>query len=163
MTNSLEEVLKSSREMEAKLIGYDETPIDVVLLDASGFDNLNVQEASRRNLNSQGHPINQDRNGHFSCRKPVRQSPSSSGAVKMRPNKTRENSKNDANSQSGGTVNVSCTYRVSSMGYFSNLLTQKIFQVHTRQHQDLVCMKFVPLTTGKLPYLSAAMKKDQAT
>lgn len=162
MTNSLEEVLKSSSEMEAKLIGYDETPIDVVLLDASGFDNLNVQE-SRRNFNSQGHPINQVRNGHSSGRKPVRQSPTSSGAVKMRPNKIRENPKNDANSQSGGTVNVSCTYRVSSMGYFSNLLTQKIFQVHTRQHQDLVCMKSVPLTTGNLLYSSAAMKKDQAT
>ncbi|XP_068345228.1 dicer-like protein 4 [Pyrus communis] len=125
MTNSLEEVLKSSSEMEAKLIGYDETPIDVVLLDASGFDNLNVQEVSRRNFNSQGHPINQERNGHSSCRKPVRQSPSSSGAVKMRPNKTRENSKNDANSQSGGThtaTSRSRLYEVCAANYWETPL-----------------------------------------
>jgi len=43
MTNSLEEVLRNSQKMEAKLIGYDETPIDVAL-DAHGFENSKIQE-----------------------------------------------------------------------------------------------------------------------
>lgn len=43
MTNSLEEVLRNSQKMEAKLIGYDETPIDVAL-DAPGFENSKMQE-----------------------------------------------------------------------------------------------------------------------
>lgn len=42
MTNSLEEVLRNSQKMEAKLIGYDETPIDVAL-DAPGL-NSKMQE-----------------------------------------------------------------------------------------------------------------------
>ncbi|KAK4604657.1 hypothetical protein RGQ29_012930 [Quercus rubra] len=40
--SSLEEVLKSSCKMEAKLIGYDETPIDVTTPDAIGFEKLKL-------------------------------------------------------------------------------------------------------------------------
>ncbi|KAF9680685.1 hypothetical protein SADUNF_Sadunf06G0147300 [Salix dunnii] len=43
MTNSLEEVLRNSKKMEAKLIGYDETPIDVAP-DVTGFENSKIQE-----------------------------------------------------------------------------------------------------------------------
>lgn len=121
-TKSLEEVLKSSSEMEAKLIGYDETPIDVVLPDVIGFDKLNVQEPCRRNFNSKMH-IKEERNGDSSCIKPVLQPPPSFEAVKIQPSETRGNPSCDANSQAKGTVNVSCTSRVSSMEYFSNFLT----------------------------------------
>lgn len=121
-TKSLEEVLKSSNEMEAKLIGYDETPIDVVLPDVIGFDKLNVQEPSRRNFNSKMH-IKEERNGDSSCIKPVLQPPPSFEAVKIQPSETRGNPSCDANSQARGTVNVSCISRVSSMEYFSNFLT----------------------------------------
>ncbi|KAF5945922.1 hypothetical protein HYC85_016150 [Camellia sinensis] len=48
---SLEEVLKSSRKMEAKLIGYDEAPIDVTAPDAIPFGNLKLQESSRSQYN----------------------------------------------------------------------------------------------------------------
>ncbi|KAK9269302.1 hypothetical protein L1049_001073 [Liquidambar formosana] len=42
-SKSLEEVLKSSDKKEAKLIGYDETPIDLI---AAKFEELRVQELS---------------------------------------------------------------------------------------------------------------------
>ncbi|GMP60363.1 hypothetical protein CsSME_00023261 [Camellia sinensis var. sinensis] len=48
---SLQEVLKSSRKMEAKLIGYDEAPIDVTAPDAIPFGNLKLQESSRSQYN----------------------------------------------------------------------------------------------------------------
>ncbi|KAH0970234.1 hypothetical protein GBA52_022390 [Prunus armeniaca] len=100
-TKSLEEVLKSSSEMEAKLIGYDETPIDVVLPDVIGFDKLNVQEPCRRNFNSKMH-IKEERNGDSSCIKPVLQPPPSFEAVKIQPSETRGNPSCDANSQAKG-------------------------------------------------------------
>ncbi|XP_024022600.1 dicer-like protein 4 isoform X1 [Morus notabilis] len=44
-SSSLEEVLKSSSKMEAKLIGYDEKPIDVAPPpDSIGFENLALEE-----------------------------------------------------------------------------------------------------------------------
>ncbi|XP_059635348.1 dicer-like protein 4 isoform X2 [Cornus florida] len=45
---SLEEVLKSSRRMEAKLIGYDETPADVIAPDSI---NMKLLEPSRNRYN----------------------------------------------------------------------------------------------------------------
>ncbi|KAL5774848.1 hypothetical protein ACOSP7_012405 [Xanthoceras sorbifolium] len=43
-SQSLEDVLKSSEKMEARLIGYDETPVDVVIADSTEFGNLRVME-----------------------------------------------------------------------------------------------------------------------
>ncbi|KAK1378826.1 Dicer-like protein 4 [Heracleum sosnowskyi] len=40
---SLEEILKLTQKMEAVLIGYDETPIDVITPDATELDNMKVQ------------------------------------------------------------------------------------------------------------------------
>lgn len=44
-SNTLEEVLRSSQKMEAKLIGYDENLIDVSIPDAIGLENLKVCNA----------------------------------------------------------------------------------------------------------------------
>ncbi|GFY85749.1 minichromosome maintenance (MCM2/3/5) family protein [Actinidia rufa] len=45
-SKSLEEVLKSTRKMEAKLIGYDEAPIDVTAPVAIPLEKLELQEPS---------------------------------------------------------------------------------------------------------------------
>ncbi|KAI8023022.1 Dicer-like protein 4 [Camellia lanceoleosa] len=57
---SLEEVLKSSRKMEAKLIGYDEAPIDVTAPDAIPFGNLKLQESSRSQYNVKVHHLDEE-------------------------------------------------------------------------------------------------------
>ncbi|KAM3714268.1 hypothetical protein ACJW31_01G319400 [Castanea mollissima] len=55
--SSLEEVLKSSCKMEAKLIGYDETPIDATTPDTIGFEKLMVQPPFGSDFEPQIHPL----------------------------------------------------------------------------------------------------------
>lgn len=111
-SKSLEEILKSSCKMEAKLIGYDETPIDVVASDVVGFKKL-VQEPSSSNINSKVHSISEVSNSNSSCIKRVRQPSSSLGAVKMDPSDSSDNHSSDSNSETRGTVDAYCTSRVS--------------------------------------------------
>ncbi|XP_052198876.1 dicer-like protein 4 isoform X2 [Diospyros lotus] len=59
-TKPLEEVLKSSRKMEAKLIGYDEAAIDVTAPDAIPLHNLNLHEDSRSLCDAKVHPISEE-------------------------------------------------------------------------------------------------------
>ncbi|KAH7859943.1 hypothetical protein Vadar_007343 [Vaccinium darrowii] len=59
-TKSLEDVLKSSRKLEAKLIGYDEAPIDVTAPDAIPLDKLKLQEPSRSQSNPKVYPISEE-------------------------------------------------------------------------------------------------------
>ncbi|GMP35538.1 hypothetical protein CsSME_00007933 [Camellia sinensis var. sinensis] len=59
-SKSLEEVLKSSLKMEAKLIGHDEASIDVTAPDAIPLDNLKLQESSRSQCNLKVHPVSQE-------------------------------------------------------------------------------------------------------
>lgn len=108
-SKSLEEILKSSCKMEAKLIGYDETPIDVVASDVVGFEKLTVQEPSSSNINSKVRSISEVSNSNSSCIKRVRQHSSSLGAVKMDPNDSSDNHSSDSNSETRGTVDASCT------------------------------------------------------
>lgn len=108
-SNSLEEILKSSCKMAAKLIGYDETPIDVVASDVVGFEKLTVQEPSSSNINSKVHSISEVSNSNSSCIKRVRQPSSSLGAVKMDPSDSCDNHSSDSNSETRGTVDPSCT------------------------------------------------------
>ncbi|XP_057508707.1 dicer-like protein 4 isoform X1 [Actinidia eriantha] len=56
-SESLEEVLKSTRKMKAKLIGYDEASIDVTAPVAIPKEKLKSQEPSRSQLNLKVHPI----------------------------------------------------------------------------------------------------------
>ncbi|XP_058180782.1 dicer-like protein 4 [Rhododendron vialii] len=59
-SKSLEDVLKSSRKMEAKLIGYDEAPIDVTAPDAIPWDKLKLKEPSRSRSNQKVYPISDE-------------------------------------------------------------------------------------------------------
>lgn len=94
--------------MEAKLIGYDETPIDVVASDVVGFEKLTVQEPSSSNINSKVHSISEASNGN-SCIKRVRQPSSSLQAVKIDPSDSCDNHSSDSNSETRGTVDACCT------------------------------------------------------
>ncbi|KAM5548130.1 dicer-like protein 4 [Rosa sericea] len=99
---SLEEALKSSCKLEPKLIGYDETPIDVTALDVIGFDKLNVQEASSSSSNSDVHSISEVSSGNSSCIKRLRQPPASLGEVKMDSTNACNSRSSDAISQTRG-------------------------------------------------------------
>ena len=105
-SKSLEEILKSSCKMEAKLIGYDETPIDVVASDVVGFEKLTVQEPSSSNINSKVRSISEVSNSNSPSIKRVRQHSSS---VKMDPSDSSDNHSSDSNSETRGTVDASCT------------------------------------------------------
>ncbi|KAK3007427.1 hypothetical protein RJ639_013553 [Escallonia herrerae] len=56
-SKSLEEVLRSSQKMEAKLIGYDEKPTDVLASYPIGFEKLAVHEPLRSNGHLKMHPV----------------------------------------------------------------------------------------------------------
>ena len=65
-SESLEEVLKSTRKMKAKLIGYDEAPIDVTGPVAIPLEKLELQKPSRSRCNLKVHPIIEDPKKIFS-------------------------------------------------------------------------------------------------
>ncbi|WJZ98263.1 hypothetical protein VitviT2T_016802 [Vitis vinifera] len=70
-SESLEEVLKSSSKMEAKLIGYDEKPIDVAF-DSFEFEKLKMQEHSNSDCNRKIQPMKmKPKNVCSPCIKPV--------------------------------------------------------------------------------------------
>ncbi|KAE8724485.1 Dicer-like protein 4 [Hibiscus syriacus] len=55
---SLEEALKGSIKAEAKLIGFDETPINVAVPDIAAFGNMKLQESLDDDCNPETHSIN---------------------------------------------------------------------------------------------------------
>lgn len=74
---SLEDVVKLTRKMEAKLIGYDEMPTNGVAPYATGINNLKAREPSRSGGSSKVHPISvEPKKLCASWFKPVRQAPS---------------------------------------------------------------------------------------
>ncbi|KAK3033196.1 hypothetical protein RJ639_036988 [Escallonia herrerae] len=78
-SKALEEVLRSSQKMEAKLIGYDEKPTDVLASYPIGFETLAVHEPSRSNGHLKVHPISvEPKKVSKPNVGPVRQPPSSS-------------------------------------------------------------------------------------
>ncbi|KAK2993669.1 hypothetical protein RJ640_009484 [Escallonia rubra] len=78
-SKSLEEVLRSSQKMEAKLIGYDEKPTDVLASYPIGFEKLAVHEPSRSNGHLKVHPVSvEPKKVSKPNIGPVRQPPSSS-------------------------------------------------------------------------------------
>lgn len=57
-SKSLEEILKLTHKMEAKLIGYNETPTDVTAPYATELDNLKVQDSNKSGASSSKvHPL----------------------------------------------------------------------------------------------------------
>ncbi|XP_050272142.1 dicer-like protein 4 isoform X2 [Quercus robur] len=73
--SSLEEVLKSSCKMEAKLIGYDETPIDITTPDAIGFEKLKVQPPFGSDFEPPILPLNGTSNNSSPCIIPLSKQP----------------------------------------------------------------------------------------
>ncbi|XP_022729085.1 dicer-like protein 4 isoform X2 [Durio zibethinus] len=57
-SKSLEEVLKGSCKMEAKLIGFDEKPIDVADPYTNGFENMKLQQSIVNDFNPETYSIN---------------------------------------------------------------------------------------------------------
>ncbi|XVE71087.1 hypothetical protein DITRI_Ditri10aG0122200 [Diplodiscus trichospermus] len=57
-SKSLEEVLKESCKMEAKLIGFDEVPIDVADPDTTGVESMKSQQSLVNGLDSKKHSSN---------------------------------------------------------------------------------------------------------
>lgn len=55
-SKSMEDVLKSSDKMEARLVGYDETPVDVSTPDAIGIEKSMVQQSFGREVEPQSSP-----------------------------------------------------------------------------------------------------------
>ncbi|KAL8145327.1 dicer-like protein 4 isoform X2 [Apium graveolens] len=57
-SKSLEEILKLTHKTEAKLIGYNETPTDVIIPSATELDNLKVQDSHKSGASSSKvHPL----------------------------------------------------------------------------------------------------------
>lgn len=105
-SKTLEEVLKSSCKMEAKLIGYNEPPIDVNTPDAIGFEKLTVQPFCR-DFEPQIRPLTK-----ASIIAPVIKKPF--GALRGQPSGTVENHSCDPDSQTTGIVIVVAGYQVCS-------------------------------------------------
>ncbi|TYH69445.1 hypothetical protein ES332_D05G056400v1 [Gossypium tomentosum] len=69
-SKSLDEVLKGSPKNEAKLIGYDETPIDVTVPDIIGFENMKLQESLVNDFNPKTRSSKKTTSSGVSCISP---------------------------------------------------------------------------------------------
>ncbi|XP_062159041.1 dicer-like protein 4 [Alnus glutinosa] len=98
-SKTLEEVFKSSCKMEAKLIGYDKTPIDVNTPEAIGFEKLTVQPFSR-DFGPQISRLTKASDNNISCITPVIKN--LFGALRGQPSGTIENHRCDPDSQTTG-------------------------------------------------------------
>ncbi|KAJ7979648.1 Dicer-like protein [Quillaja saponaria] len=102
-SKSLEEVLKYSTKMEAKLIGYNESPIDVNATSADSIEKSMVKKPTCSNSSTEIHSTDEADNIYSPNKTPLsRKLQSSFGAVKKDPCKTIENSDSDTNSQRTG-------------------------------------------------------------
>jgi endoribonuclease Dicer len=110
-SKTLEEVLKSSRKMEAKLIGYDETPIDVNTPEAIGFEKSTVQPSSG-DFEPQIFRLTKVSDNNISCITPAIKK--QFGALRGQPSRTIENHSCDPDSQTTGIVIVVAGYQVRS-------------------------------------------------
>lgn len=71
---TLEEVLKGSKKMEAKLIGYDETPTDIIVSHVNQFKDLNPIEVRSISQEVNSDSVNSVRNSS-SIRRMVQPAP----------------------------------------------------------------------------------------
>nr|WOD55120.1 DICER-like protein 4 [Abelmoschus esculentus] len=76
-SKSLEEVLKGSIKAEAKLIGFDETPIDVAVPDTTAFRNMTLQESLVNDCNTETRSINKTASTGSPCISPISRAPRS--------------------------------------------------------------------------------------
>ncbi|KAG6676656.1 hypothetical protein I3842_15G163400 [Carya illinoinensis] len=102
-SRTLEEVLKSSCKMEARLIGYDETPIDVNTPDAIGFEKLMVQQPFDRDFEPKIIALSKVSDSNPPCITPVIKHPP--GTIRGQACRTAENPSFDPDLQSTGGSN----------------------------------------------------------
>lgn len=96
----LEKVLKSSSKMEAKLIGYDETPIDL--------ENFSVEESFGCNSYSEPRSTSEAFNGSSFSKSIRRLCPSPPASVRRVLGKTIDNHVTDTDSETSGTIFYLC-------------------------------------------------------
>lgn len=150
--------MKTAIKMEAKLIGYDETPC--VLTTSCAY--LDKHEASESDCDLKVFPISEElaRNCNFKFKPPRKSSfPEASG-----------HSNSDLTIMSNGSKADSKAIGNNKQGYLSALLSMlsfsysKILQVVQKlNRQNHVCMKFVLPTAGNLLYLNVARRQGQVT
>lgn len=95
-SRSLEKVLKSSDKMEAKLIGYDETPIDL--------ENVSVEESFGCNSYSEPRSTGEAFNGSSISKSIRRLCPSPPALVRRDLGQTIDNHVTDTDSETSGTI-----------------------------------------------------------
>lgn len=100
--SSLEEVLKSSCKREAKLIGYDETPVDVTTPHDIGLEKLMVQPPSATDFEPQIHPLSGTSNNSSPSIIPLSKQPFRD--LREQPCATAEIHGCDPDSQATGTA-----------------------------------------------------------
>lgn len=157
-SKSLEQVLKTAIKMEAKLIGYDETPC--VLTDSC--DDLDKHETSESDCDLKVFPISEElaRNCNFKF-KPTRKLLSPEASVQCNSNQTIMSNGSKADSKDTGINKQGYLSALLSMLSFSYSKTLQVVQKLNRQNH--VCMKFVLPTAGNLLYLNVARRQDQVT
>lgn len=120
-SESLEEVLKSSSKMEAKLIGYDEKPIDVAF-DSFEFEKLKMQEHSNSDCNRKIQPMKmKPKNVCSPCIKPVSDLPQFQiKASEQQPHEIVQGNSFDSGSQTTGIVFVTVLALCGAITAFSH-------------------------------------------
>lgn len=101
---SLEEVMKSSCKLEAKLIGYDETPIVLIPPDATGSEIPNVKEYFGCSFDPKVHSTSQVFNGSLSSKSIRRLCPSTLGSEITSPGESIQNHASDTDSLTSGII-----------------------------------------------------------
>lgn len=161
-TKTLEEVLKSTFKKKPKLIGYDETPIDVT--DATTIGQLMANGDLCNKSNPEIRPIQEVADESASCVKPVGQQLQSFPKEKLQ----ETSRKRDCASDSSKTGNVKtvvvllCQIVEPSWAGSSYADPNYCFTLFdTKEQQDRDCMNYVLLIAGNLLNLNAARKRDQ--
>ena len=67
-SRSLEKVLKSSPKMKAKLIGYNEIPIEIAPINSTEHENLIIQEPSVKRFIAKSHSGTEQSSSPSSCK-----------------------------------------------------------------------------------------------
>ncbi|KAF3452999.1 hypothetical protein FNV43_RR03432 [Rhamnella rubrinervis] len=126
-SRSLEEVLKSSCKLEAKLIGYDETPIDAIR-----FENLDVEESFGFNSNSDVHSTSEAGNSKST----KRLCPFKSGSVRKHHGNTIQNHAIDMDSQTSGRSHKELAKSIRRLCPPSTSSSARTHQAKTVQNHD---------------------------
>lgn len=100
---SLEKVLESSCKLEAKLIGYDEMPIDLVPSNATGSEIPNVKESFGCSFDPKVHPASHVVSS-LSSKSIRRLCPSTLGSERTHRDETIQNHASDTDSVTSGII-----------------------------------------------------------